>query len=454
MPHPRIQRVIDWLRRVVHEPRHELTRWQAMARFAYDLGRFGARQLSQDKAPQMAGALAFRTLFSLIPVLVVVTVLARALRGGESFLEMAREVFEALGLYRIVAPGATVEQTVSLGELLESLMQQATGLNLAALGWVGLAVLVYAAISLMVTIENSFNSICRAPEGRSWTSRLLLYWTVLTLGAVPIGLTLYVNSQVQGWLEGMTSWQWVLTVANIVWSFVVVWLFMVAIYRLVPSLAVGVRSIMIGAFVAAVLLKIGEESLGAYLKNLVSIQRLYGSLGLAPLFMFWVYLMWLIVLFGLEVAVTLHWLGGRRLEEMQERSRPTGLIDPAAVLAVMQVVVERFDSSAGSTPSHIAEATGLPERTVSLMFERLVAAGILHRLDREDAAVALARPPERVSGRELIDIGFELVSQGEGGRAETVLRRLRDAQRTLADELTLAGLRSAPSPATGSDQAG
>jgi hypothetical protein len=96
----------------------------------------------------------------------------------------------------------------------------------------------------------------------------------------------------------------------------------------------------------------------------------------------------------------------------------------------------------------------LPERTVSLMFERLVAAGILHRLDREDAAVALARPPERVSGRELIDIGFELVSQGEGGRAETVLRRLRDAQRTLADELTLAGLRSAPSPATGSDQAG
>ena len=46
--------VMEWLRHVVTEPRSELTRWQRAVRFAYDLGRFGARQLRQDNAPQMA----------------------------------------------------------------------------------------------------------------------------------------------------------------------------------------------------------------------------------------------------------------------------------------------------------------------------------------------------------------------------------------------------------------
>ena len=52
-----IQRVLEWLGRVITEPRHELTRWQAAVRFAYDLGRYGARQLRRDQAPQMAAAL-------------------------------------------------------------------------------------------------------------------------------------------------------------------------------------------------------------------------------------------------------------------------------------------------------------------------------------------------------------------------------------------------------------
>ena len=66
-----IKSLAAWLRRVVTRPREELSRWQKAARFAYDLFRYGGRQLRQDRAPQMAAALAFRTLFALIPVLVV-----------------------------------------------------------------------------------------------------------------------------------------------------------------------------------------------------------------------------------------------------------------------------------------------------------------------------------------------------------------------------------------------
>jgi membrane protein len=59
---------------------------------------------------------------------------------------------------------------------------QVGDLNLETLGWIGLAVMIYAAVAMMVTIENCFNTIYRAPEGRSWLRRLPTYWTVLTLG--------------------------------------------------------------------------------------------------------------------------------------------------------------------------------------------------------------------------------------------------------------------------------
>ena len=56
-----IELVTHWLKRVVTQPLQELDRWQMAARFAYDLGRFGAHQLRQDRAQDMAAALAFRT---------------------------------------------------------------------------------------------------------------------------------------------------------------------------------------------------------------------------------------------------------------------------------------------------------------------------------------------------------------------------------------------------------
>ena len=81
----KIQPFIDWLKRAVTQPRDELGRWEKAVRFAYDLGRYGARQLREDRAPQMAAALSFRTLFGLLPVLVVGTMMIKAFGGFDQF---------------------------------------------------------------------------------------------------------------------------------------------------------------------------------------------------------------------------------------------------------------------------------------------------------------------------------------------------------------------------------
>jgi membrane protein len=412
---------------------------QKALRFCYDLGRHGYRQLQHDRAAQMAGALAFRALFALLPVLVVATVLVRALGGFDRFKERIAQFFTGLELDKYTLHPADALTSQTLSEWLLELVDQVEQINLAAIGWVGLAVVVYAAIQLMVNIEKSFNIIYRAPEGRSWPRRLAIYWTVLTLGPVAIVLAMYIGGQLEGMFAAGTGWLSLFKGAPVIWSYVATWLVIFALYKLIPNTNVSLRPALVGALVAAIGTELGKGALSWYFSKAVLVGQLYGSLGLIPVFMFWIYVMWWVLLFGLEVSATLQMLGGRRLEEIRARE-VTDLVDPACVLMVMEVVAERFEASRASTARHVADETSLPEATIARMFEHLTHAGFLHRLDQEDKAVTLAVPPDQVSADQLIEIGFRMVDEGIAEKRPPLLERLREAQRGLAKQVTLAAL--------------
>jgi len=433
--------VIQWLKRVVTQPRNELDRWQAAVRFGYDLGRYGARQLRHDRAPQIAAALSFRALFALFPVLVVCTILVRAIIGIDEFRGVVDSLLiSAFGDVRILLPVDVASSSTTLNDWVDELIGEAASIKLAAIGWVGLAVVIYAAIGLMVTIENAFNTIYRAPEGRSWTRRVPLYWFVLTVSPVAVGLAAYVNGRFENWIESVHAWQWSLVAARLTWSCFFSWLFIFAIYKLIPNTRVEVQPALMGSLVSMILLTVGMRTLGAYLENAFSISQLYGSLGLIPLFMFWVYLMWLAVLFGLEVSAILQMLHGRRLEELERKRERTGLIDPAAVVTVMEVIAERFRNGHHSTAEEIGEQTLIPQITVGRILDRLMEDGVLHRLDTADEAICLAKPPDQIPVEQLMDVGFGLVDEIGVGRRSRLFERLRQAQTNLASRMTLATL--------------
>jgi membrane protein len=216
---------------------------------------------------------------------------------------------------------------------------------------------------------------------------------------------------------------------------------MFAIYRLVPNTKVASRAAMIGGFISALFLAVGKGSLGAYFKHAVSLESLYGQLGLIPLVMFWMYLMWLVILFGLEVSATIQTLAGRQVEELEEKRPQNGLVDPASVLNMMEIITERFGQALPTTARHIADETLIQEAMVCRMIDRLIEAAILHRVEaKEGDAVTLARPPEQISGDALLEIGYSLVDEGGVGRQSPLIQRLRDAQKKLAGQATLASL--------------
>jgi membrane protein len=430
-----------WARRVVTEPRDELSRWERRARFAYDLVRYGLRKLRRDSATQMAAALSYRTLFSLLPVLVVATMIIRAIGGFRQFHERIAESLGSFGLDEIhVAAGSESAldgggQTLSAWIL--ALIEEAERVDLTALTWVGAAVLVYSAVSLMVTIEKSFNDIFRAPQGRPWARRLPIYWTLLTLGPVAIGATIYLDNQLSSFLDSMTGFWSIAKILSPLSGFVGTWMVMFAAYKWLPNTHVKFQPALVGALFAALLLEGGKAFLGAYIGHAFSVRHLYGSLGLIPLFMFWVYLMWLLVLFGMEVAAALHKVSIGAIEE--EAARATAVTDPGVVVAVVEVIAERFAAGEPTIAHDITDEIGVDERIVRAMLDALATARVVHWLDREDGTVTLAQPTSKIEVSTLLDVGFGLTSDASARRVP-LLEKLRDAQRKAAEGTSVEAL--------------
>jgi hypothetical protein len=159
--------------------------------------------------------------------------------------------------------------------------------------------------------------------------------------------------------------------------------------------------------------------------------------------------MWLAVLFGLEVAATVQMLQGRAFEEVQDKKPQNGLVDPVQVLNVMEIISERFNKGLPTASREISDETCIPENLVVMMIDRLAKAGLVHRIEGAEQHVTLARPPDQVSGETLLEIGYDMVDEGGVGRISTIVGRLREVQKRLARQATLASLLPAEVPAAG-----
>ena len=268
--------------------------------------------------------------------LVVATVVTRSVLQ-DRFPAFVRSAIDELGLGGVRLAPTADDAKSDLGSWLEGLVSNASEVNLAALGWVGFAVVAFSAMWVLVTIENGFNHIYRAPTGRSWLRRLLIYWFLLTFPTALLGLIPAVSNELLSLRAVLPDWPWLLGLIDLATGTAFIWIMLLMAYLWVPNTRVEIRPAMIGALVAAILIEGAKNLLGVYTTHALTLNRLYGSLGLIPLFMFWMYLMWVFVLFGLEVSSIIQTLRGRGVEVLSTEDRHEGLIDPAVAISVLRV---------------------------------------------------------------------------------------------------------------------
>jgi YihY family inner membrane protein len=445
------------------------------------------RFLLQSSLPRMAAALSYRTIFGLVPTLVIGIAVLGSFAGEDSLKNTLRDLLVYTGISQIVidetevqvpvendplaqlihgppvgppdpsapppspeAREAEMETSPGLEDWISAIVTRVRGIAFVSIGIIGVLTLVYAAGSMLIEIERAFNDIFHAPAARPWGRRFQLYWTMLTLGIILIIATFFIGAKSTEWLSRAspalgpgTGLGTVLTfIATVITSTVL----LAALYLWVPNTRVAFRPAVAGAFVAALLWESSKLGLQRYIELSTSYAKLYGSLGLLPLLLIWIYVTWLIILFGLQVAYALQNFHTWRAEN-DRRDAPPPMVEPAALLGVTVEIARAFIAGRAARVPDLGSTTGVDERVVLMMTERLSTAGILHRVENAHQAFTLARPPDAVRMGDLLRMGYELAGPATGVAAELreqTVKALGD--RTLA---SAAAPRTEPPPDPG-----
>jgi membrane protein len=437
-----MQRYFEWL---IAHPTAELSRAQRFLRFAVDLVRHCSGELRANDAGQMAAALTYRTIFGLVPLLMVSMLAFRLFGDMDAAARQLQSAAYSFFNYQVdpARPEAKAFKD-ALDERLFDVMRTVSGLSFEAIGAVGALLLIWAALGLLISFEDAANRIYRAPRGRSWVTRIGIYWTVLTLGPILLLVVLYA---VQYWLGRAEA----LPVAGPFFAFLGQFgslggsfLSLTLLYKLLPNTLVRWRPAVAGAFVAAGLWDASKWAFGLYVSRALPYLKLYGAIGLIPLFLFWLYVNWLIVLFGLEIAFTLQAMKGRVFERKDLRGALRSA-DPQWLLPVMAAIARGFAGGQPVSRQALAEELDLRLESVAELVESLEADGLVNQValrGTDDVGLALAQPPDRIPLARLVELAsrFTLGTRPRQGPGWGALAAINAAARASAGERTLADL--------------
>lgn len=442
----------------------------------------GVLGLYRSQLPRMAAALAYRTIFSIIPVMAIGLLIFGSIVSDDQVESGVRRVLTFAGISQI---SASEEPELDSGEALpEVIYEPADGevetpdelsqtdifadadieqvitdlitrvndsIRNVPTGWIALTsglVLLYAAMSMLIEIEKSFNQICSAPSGRSLLRRFMLYWTILTAGSLMLAAT---------FLAGDAFTRWVLSVAgqdSMVGaimagygvSVLISTFLLLGAYLTIPNTRINFRSSLAGAFFAAILWELGKLGFTTYLAYSTGYAKFYGSVAILPLFMMWIYLTWLIVLFGMQASYTLQ--NFTRLVEVNLRdladgsSRSLAFIDPLVVLAIAKEVGAGFAKGTPTTAESVAQVTKLDPTQATKVLDALTEADIVNRIYNGDEFEGWtpSRPADKIGLEDILAAGHRIDGFRVSGAGDQLPVEIREAAAGACKGKTMADL--------------
>lgn len=247
------------------------------------------RQCVDDRCPQIAASLAYATLLALIPLTVITYKIYTT-----AFIDPAWQLKVQAFVFESLSP-STAEQVRQY--LFDSAIQ-ANSINV-----IGLFMLLISVVVLMFTIDSALNSIWKINTPRYLVRRIFVYLILLFFGPLAIYFSLFVSTYVASLSliaeyfgdvtdGGMYSWL----------PFIVLWVAFTMLYKLVPDCKVKWAHAFLGGTIAVFVFEIAKSIFALYLSYFQTYELLYGALAAIPILLIWIYLTWLIVLIGAEIA--------------------------------------------------------------------------------------------------------------------------------------------------------
>ncbi len=293
-------------------------------------------KFKKDQIPILASGIVYNTLISVIPFISFLVTFLTLFNVIQPFYESLNELFVS-----IFGQAA--------GKDLVQLVERYSG-NAASLGVAGLISFGITSILLMNKVYSVVNHIYEANLSKeSVVKRTGTFVTALLLGVILVAAFVGVKSVFSTFVINLLDWKFYSSLIQVflqhVLPWIIAWLFVFTILKIAPKSKVFTLSAMIGATVATAGMLVTNTLFSALVNSLFALSVIYGSFAVVFIFLLWIYVIWIIILFGSEVSYVHQYR-----PDTKTLSHP---ISPAEQLAnginVMIVIGARFKDGNGET---------------------------------------------------------------------------------------------------------
>ena len=239
-----------------------------------------------------AASLAYTTLLCLVPL---ATVSFYVFTAFPTFKDLGAQIQDFI-FSNFVAEAAKV-----VGQYMQTFINQAGKLSVF-----GMVFLLGTAVLLVFSMEQIFNAIWHVKRNRHGVTAFLLYWAVITLIPIAIGMVFVLNEYF--WRlpflasSNLAHFRQIMALCV---PYIATFIAFLLLYQALPNCKVPVKSAMLGALVATILFELSRRAFALYILNFATYQLIYGALAAMPVFLVWLYISWVVVLFGAVVNYVL-----------------------------------------------------------------------------------------------------------------------------------------------------
>jgi membrane protein len=374
-----------------------------------------------------AMSLVYTTLLSVVPLLAV------------SF-----SVLKGFGVHNRIEP-LLYNLLLPLGpnsvELTAKIIGFVENVKVGVLGSIGFALLIYTVIALMQKIESAFNYVWRIDHLRSFSQRFSNYLSVILIGPVlifsAVGFTATVlNMKVAQRLVAIEPFGTLMLYGSKLVPYVLVCLAFTLIYVFIPNTRVKFRAALVGGIIAGALWKISGWGFAAFIATSSKYAAIYSSFAILILLLIWMYLSWLILLVGSQIAFFVQY--PKYMTRTRVRFVLSNRLREMMVLQILYLVGYNHKHSLPPwTLDRLVEYLGLPGEPIHRMIKVLVEAGYLIEIIEGDVPVYL--PLHAIETMRLVDVIRDVRRASESrllGRSQLVSVAAVDA---VMEEIEVAG---------------
>ena len=340
--------------------------WRDLSRFpwgntAWMLG----ERFREDRLGLTASSLTFTTTIALVPFFTVALALFTVFpMFGSLQGRLQRWLIESL------IPDNIARQVLGY---LSQFSSKASSLGVA-----GLVALLISAVALILTMDKTLNNIWRVRRPRPLAQRVVIYWSAMTLGPLLLALSLsttasFVSASRDLFGGGMVKGLFV------VFEFVLLAAGVAALYHYVPNTRVKWAHAWAGALFTAFAIEIAKRVLAYYLSLMPTYSMIYGAFAIVPILLVWIYVGWLIVLFGAVIAAYLPSL----LSGLARRGGAAGWALQLAVEALQELAAARRTPAGGLGAAELVQRMRVDALQLAPVLETLVALDWIAPLDEE-----------------------------------------------------------------------